>query len=78
VELVEDGALKRLDQITRQYTHHPHYYGYVYQVEQQAQETRVICRIHAVNITLDAIRNGSADRPSPRKPTGRNVANFST
>jgi PPOX class probable F420-dependent enzyme len=34
---------------------HPHYYGSVYPVEQQAQETRIICRIHATKITLDAI-----------------------
>ena len=55
VELVEKGALEHLDEITRQYTSHPHYYGYIYPVEQQAQETRIICRIHATKITLDAI-----------------------
>ena len=55
VVLVEVGALVHLDQLTRQYTHHPHYYGYVYPVEQQAQERRIICRIHATKITLDAI-----------------------
>ena len=55
VELIEEGALDHLDQLTRQYTTHPHYYGYVYPVEQQAQETRIICRIHARKITLDAV-----------------------
>lgn len=30
-------------------------YGHVYQVDQQARETRVFCRIHARRITLDAI-----------------------
>lgn len=55
VELVEAGALDHLDQLTRQYTRHPHYYGYVYPVEQQQHETRIICRIHAMKITLDAI-----------------------
>jgi len=55
VELVEKGALEHLDEITRQYTNHPHYYGYIYPVEQQAQEMRIICRIHATRITLDAI-----------------------
>ena len=34
---------------------HPKYYGYVYPSEQQAQETRILCRVHAVTITLDAI-----------------------
>jgi PPOX class probable F420-dependent enzyme len=55
VELIEDGALDHLDQLTRYYTHYPHYYGYVYPVEQRTQETRIICRIHATKITLDAI-----------------------
>ena len=55
VELVEDGALEYLDALTRQYTIHPHYYGYVYPIAQKAQETRIICRIHARKITLDAI-----------------------
>jgi PPOX class probable F420-dependent enzyme len=55
VELIEEGALDHLDQLTRQYTPHPHYYGSVYPVQQQAQETRIICRIHATKITLDAI-----------------------
>jgi PPOX class probable F420-dependent enzyme len=55
VELIEDGALEHLDELTRHYTAHPHYYGSIYPVEQQAQETRIICRIHATKITLDAI-----------------------
>ena len=54
-ELVEDGAIEHLDRLTRRYTSHPCYYGHVYPVEQQALETRVICRIHANRITLDAI-----------------------
>lgn len=55
VELVEAGARDHLDQLTREYTRHPHYYGYVYPMEQQQRETRIICRIHAKHITLDAI-----------------------
>ncbi|HET9221076.1 MAG TPA: PPOX class F420-dependent oxidoreductase [Roseiflexaceae bacterium] len=55
VELIEAGALGHLDQLTRAYTRHPHYYGYVYPVEQQRREIRIICRIHARKITLDAI-----------------------
>jgi len=54
-ELVEEQALEHLDQITRQYTPHPQYYGYVFPLEKRAHETRVICRIHAKKITLDAI-----------------------
>jgi PPOX class probable F420-dependent enzyme len=54
-ELVTDGALEHLDALTRAYTRHPRYYGFVYPVEQQARETRVICRIRARRITLDAI-----------------------
>jgi len=54
-ELVEEKALEHLDAITRQYTRHPQYYGYVFPLEKKERETRVICRIHARKITLDAI-----------------------
>lgn len=54
-ELVTDGALEHLDSLTRKYTRHPHYYGGIYPVAQRAREARVICRIHARRITLDAI-----------------------
>jgi PPOX class probable F420-dependent enzyme len=54
-EIVIDGALEHLDALTRAYTRHPAYYGFVYPLEQRARETRVICRIHARRITLDAI-----------------------
>jgi PPOX class probable F420-dependent enzyme len=56
-ELVEAGALAHLDRLTQQYTDHPHYYGYIYPLEQQQRETRIICRIHASKITLDAIHS---------------------
>lgn len=56
-ELVQEGALSHLDEITRQYTDHPQYYGYVFPIEKREQETRVICRIHAARITLDAVHN---------------------
>jgi PPOX class probable F420-dependent enzyme len=54
-ELVEAGALDHLDQLTRHYTGHPRFYGYVYPAVQQQLETRIICRIHATKITLDAV-----------------------
>jgi PPOX class probable F420-dependent enzyme len=54
-ELVFDGTLEHLDALTRKYTTHLSYYGCIYPVEQRACETRVICRIHARRITLDAI-----------------------
>jgi PPOX class probable F420-dependent enzyme len=54
-ELVLVGAIEHLDRVTRKYTRHPQYYGYIYPPEQRALETRVICRIHAQKITLDAI-----------------------
>ena len=54
-ELVADGALEHLDALTRRYTRHPQFYGYVYPVEQQAKETRVVCRIHPRRVVLDAI-----------------------
>jgi PPOX class probable F420-dependent enzyme len=54
-ELVRDGALDHLDALTRKYTRHPRYYGFIYPIEQRARETRIICRVHARRITLDAI-----------------------
>jgi len=54
-ELVTERALEHLDRLTRKYTRHAAYYGGVYPLAQQACETRVICRIHARRITLDAI-----------------------
>jgi PPOX class probable F420-dependent enzyme len=55
VELVTDGAIEHLDALTRAYTRARHYYGGIYPVEQRVRETRVIGRIHARRITLDAI-----------------------
>jgi PPOX class probable F420-dependent enzyme len=56
-ELVWDGALDHLDTLTRAYTHHPCFSGYVYPAAQSARETRVTCRLHAVRITCDAIHH---------------------
>ena len=54
-ELLTKGAQQHLDALTRKYTAHPAYYGYVYPAAQRLRETRVICRIHPRRITLDAI-----------------------
>lgn len=54
-ELVTDGALEHLDELTRAYTRHPCFYGHVYPLERRTQETRVIVRIRARRISLDAI-----------------------
>jgi PPOX class probable F420-dependent enzyme len=54
-ELSTEGALAHLDAITRKYTGYPAFYGYIYPAEQRARETRVVCRIHARRISLDAI-----------------------
>jgi len=54
-ELTTEGALGHLDAITRKYTGYPAFYGHVYPVEQRARETRVVCRIRARRISLDAI-----------------------
>jgi PPOX class probable F420-dependent enzyme len=54
-ELVREGAIEHLDELTHRYTDHPCYYGHIYPREQQARETRVIIRVHARRVTLDAI-----------------------
>ena len=55
VELITAGAVAHVDELTRKYTRHPGFYGWIHPVEQRARETRVICRIHASRVTLDAI-----------------------
>ena len=57
VELVSRGAVEHLDGLTRKYTRHPRFYGFVYPAEQETLEERVIGRIHARRITLDAIHS---------------------
>ncbi len=54
-QLLTRGAIAHLDALTRRYTTHPAFYGHVYPLDQRARETRVICRIHARRVTLDAI-----------------------
>ena len=57
MEQVFAGALEHLDALTRRYTRHPCFYGYVYPIERRDRETRVIWRLHARRITLDAIHH---------------------
>ena len=53
--LVHDGAVEHLDALTLAYTGRPSYYGGIYPEAQRLRETRVIVRIRASRITLDAI-----------------------
>ena len=53
VELIEEGALDRLAHRTGCSTRHPHSSGSVSPVGQK--ETCLICRIHAMEMILDAI-----------------------
>ena len=55
IELVREDAIEHLDALTRRYTRHPRFYGFVYPVEQRARETRVIGRLHPRRVTVDAI-----------------------
>lgn len=57
-ELSREGALDHLDEMTRKYTRHPAFYGYVYPAARRGQETRLVCRIRARRITVDAIHIG--------------------
>jgi PPOX class probable F420-dependent enzyme len=57
-EIVTDGAIEHLDALTRRYTRHPRYYGFVYPAQQADLEERITSRIHARRITLDAIHAG--------------------
>ena len=55
VELLRDGAVEHVDALARRYTLHHGYYGGIYPETQRGLETRVMCRIHARRVTLDAI-----------------------
>ena len=55
VDLSETDALGHLDRLTRRYTRHPGYYGYVYPSWRRGSETRVIARIHPRRINCDAV-----------------------
>jgi PPOX class probable F420-dependent enzyme len=54
-ELVRDGATEHLDALTRAYTAHPRFYGFVHPAEQEDRDTRVICRLRAARVFVDAI-----------------------
>jgi PPOX class probable F420-dependent enzyme len=54
-EFLTEGAEQHLDRLTRKYTSHPRYYGYVFPAEKRERETRVMVRIRARRVTLDAI-----------------------
>jgi len=56
-ELISAGAIEHLDALTRAYTRHPCFYGHVYPLARQAQERRVIVRVHTQRVTLDAIHH---------------------
>jgi GH25 family lysozyme M1 (1,4-beta-N-acetylmuramidase) len=55
VEITEKGALEHLDELTRQYTNKPCYYGYIFPEEQRAKETRIICKLKPKRVNVDAI-----------------------
>jgi PPOX class probable F420-dependent enzyme len=54
-ELTMDGAVEHADELARRYTSHAHFYGGVCPLERELQETRVIVRVRALRVTLDAI-----------------------
>jgi hypothetical protein len=63
MELQREGALGHLDALTQKYTRWRAFYGFVYPAEQRFSEVRVIGRLHARRITLDAIHaGGGADQ----------------
>jgi PPOX class probable F420-dependent enzyme len=67
------GALADLDALTRRYTAHPRFYGFVYPVEQAERETRVILRIRPTRVTLDAIHAGTTAPRAERRAASSEV-----
>jgi PPOX class probable F420-dependent enzyme len=58
IELQRENAIGHLDALTQKYTRFRAFYGFVYPAEQRFREVRVIGRLHARRITLDAIHAG--------------------
>ncbi len=55
VALTEQGAVELADRLTQRYTGKAHFYGDIYPPEQQARETRIVCRIRPGKVNTDAI-----------------------
>ncbi len=56
-ELSTEGAIEHADRMAQKYTGKPQFYGFVYPLETRDLETRAICRIRPVRVTLDAIHS---------------------
>jgi PPOX class probable F420-dependent enzyme len=54
VEIVEEGALEHLNEITRKYSNKP-YYGGIFPLEKMDKETRIICKLKPMKVNADAI-----------------------
>jgi PPOX class probable F420-dependent enzyme len=57
VEITEDSALEHLDELTRQYTNKPCYYGHIFPEEQREKESRIVCKIKPTKVNRDAIHS---------------------
>jgi len=55
VALTGHGAIELADRLTQRYTGKARFYGDIYPPEQQARETRVVCRIRPGKVNTDAI-----------------------
>jgi len=53
-EITQEGAIAEVDRLTRRYTGKLHFYGDVFEAEQQDRETRVTVRIEPIKVSLDA------------------------
>lgn len=49
-EIVEEGAIEQLDQITQFYTGKPIYYGYIVPLKDKGKRTHVICKIKPLKV----------------------------
>lgn len=49
------GAIELADRLTQRYTGKQRFYGDIYPVEKQAEETRIVCRIRPRKVNVDAI-----------------------
>jgi PPOX class probable F420-dependent enzyme len=51
-EIIEEGAIEQLDQITHLYTGKPTYYGHIVPLSSKGQRTHVICKIKPTKVVV--------------------------
>jgi len=79
VDMSTDGAMEHLDHLARLYTGAAPYFGSVVSAELALEEHPIVCRLHAVRVTVGPGRVAPGERftgqpPDERRPCAADVA----